>query len=484
MPAPFSKNLLGALVAAGVLAVVPGAAHAATVSSDGATAKVVGTEGADSFQYSVYEGELIVSGSPMVAGAGCTGDDNQVEVKCPAPSKGVDIQTLGGNDRLHGYLSDQPAGWARVDLGAGDDWLETYGGDTVLGGAGNDEMTGLQKAMANTFDGGAGNDKLYGGSGPDVVRGGDGDDIIDGNAYETFEGDVLDGGAGYDTIDDWAHPDPYNKTPATVTLDGAADDGFPGEGDNVTNVESIRSNNGIVFRGTDAPEQVIAGEVGGKGSMKAMGGDDKLQGSDDDETIDGGAGNDDIRAGYGNDTIVGGPGADKLVGDRDGRCNEYHCDLSPGSAADTIDAVDGERDTIACGPGNDTVNADAADDVAPDCETVTRAGGGGTGPVVVDPGTGGTPRSVALAVSAKGAKSLHALRAGRLRLVVGGAQPGAVVSVRVLRGTKLVALGRGRANTTGSATVKLKATKAARRVKAGSFTISALGRKASIELAR
>jgi Ca2+-binding RTX toxin-like protein len=485
MPAPLPKKLLGVALAAGLLA-APGVAEAATVSYDGATAKVVGTEGADSFQYSVYEGELILSGSPMIAGAGCTGDDSQYEVKCPVPANGVEIQALGGVDNVRGYLSDQPAGFARVDLGAGDDKFETYGGDSVVAGAGNDELTGLGTGMANTFEGGAGNDKLLPGSGRDVVRGGDGDDVVDGNAFETFEGDVIDGGAGRDTIDDWAHPDAYDQTPATVTLDGVADDGFPGEGDNVTNVESIRSNNGIVFRGTDAPEQVVAGEVGGKGSMKAMGGDDQLQGSDDDETIDGGAGNDDIRAGYGNDTIAGGPGTDKIVADRDGRCNELHCDISPGSAADTVDAVDGERDTIACGPGNDTVRADAIDDVAPDCEAVTRAGGSGAGPEpVADPGADpGTPRSASVAVSVKGARTLRALRTGKLRLTVRGARPGAAVKVRVLRGAKLVASGRARADTAGAATVRLKATKAGRRAKAGRFTVVALGRRSALRLAR
>ncbi len=78
--------------------------------------------------------------------------------------------------------------------------------------------------------------------------------------------------------------------------------------------------------------------------------------------IDGRGGGDQLRAwGAGAAiTVRGGAGTDDLLG------NE---------GDDTIDARDGEIDTVQCGNGNDTVLADAADTVAGDCENVDRGGG-------------------------------------------------------------------------------------------------------------
>jgi Ca2+-binding RTX toxin-like protein len=463
----FSPKLSTLLVvAAGALAAVPAAAHATTVSYDGNVVTAVGTEGADGVNYQVYDGKLLLNGSPMDAGAGCTADG--VEAACPIPAGGLVVRLLGGDDRVSGYTDDQPAGFAKVDLGAGDDFLETYGADTVDAGPGNDRINGLGLNKDNIFDGGDGNDELNGGSGNDVLRGGAGDDKLHGDPLEHRGADTMDGGPGRDILDDYMHNDGYDKSPSTITLDGVADDGFAGEGDNVTNVEQIESASGVIFRGTDAAETVIATQVGGKGQQYGMGGDDTLQGTDDDETIDGGAGNDDLRGGYGNDTITGGPGRDKIVGDRDGRCNEMACDLSPGSAADTIDAVDGEQDTISCGPGNDTVKADAVDSVANDCETVTRAGATATpnapapspGGTTTKPG-GGAATATPLTVSAK---SVKALKAGKLKVTVAGLKPGASITVQARKGGKVVAAGHGRANTKGVAKVTVRLTKAGKRV--------------------
>ena len=44
-----------------------------------------------------------------------------------------------------------------------------------------------------------------------------------------------------------------------------------------------------------------------------------------------------------------------------------------------IDARDGEVDNVTCGFGADTVQADAIDVVAKDCENVTTTGGSGSG---------------------------------------------------------------------------------------------------------
>ncbi|NKD78108.1 hypothetical protein HEQ60_10090, partial [Haematospirillum sp. H1815] len=64
--------------------------------------------------------------------------------------------------------------------------------ENVIGGSGNDELTGDDKA--NWLDGLLGDDELYGGDGNDSLTGGDGDDTLTGGA----DGDRLTGGPGAD----------------------------------------------------------------------------------------------------------------------------------------------------------------------------------------------------------------------------------------------------------------------------------------------
>ena len=85
--------------------------------------------------------------------------------------------------------------------------------------------------------------------------------------------------------------------------------------------------------------------------------DDTIFGLGGSDTLLGGAGDDMIDGGAGNDIITGGAGADRLLG-------------GPGS--DTIYAVDDERDTIDCGPGNDRAVVDAVDKIV-NCEVVVTS---------------------------------------------------------------------------------------------------------------
>jgi hypothetical protein len=82
--------------------------------------------------------------------------------------------------------------------------------------------------------------------------------------------------------------------------------------------------------------------------------------------LTGGAGADEITGGEGNDGIAGGPGDDVISGDQGADS------LDGGDGGDRIAARDGEADTVTCGPGADAVDADGADAVAADCESVTR----------------------------------------------------------------------------------------------------------------
>jgi Ca2+-binding RTX toxin-like protein len=462
---PFSptspRTTLVALATAGLLA-LPGAASAATITSDGTTATISGTDAAEIIDVHLYEGQLSFAG-PVTAGPGCTADEWGGGVSCPAGGGGVTGDLGGGDDKIHSYLSDAPARYGRYDLGAGNDFAEGYGSEVVNGGPGNDELSGLDGD--DELDGGDGNDKVNGGAGADVLRGGNGDDQLTSDPMENRSPDVIDGGPGRDSISDWMRGDPAIEQLVTVTLDGAADDGFPGEGDNVTNMELVESYGALRFVGTDGDDIASASEVGNRAELTGKGGNDQLKGTDDDDALDGGSGNDDLTGGYGNDTIVGGPGQDKIVGDRDGRCNELHCDLSPGSAADTIDAVDGEADTISCGPGTDTVKADAADVVGADCETVVRAGAapGGPGQTSNSTKNGKGGPAAALRLTVAGKPSLKAFLKHGLTVTVTGRKANAKVKVSARRGAKVVAAGSAKASKSGTAKVKVKATKAGRR---------------------
>jgi Ca2+-binding RTX toxin-like protein len=167
----------------------------------------------------------------------------------------------------------------------------------------------------NVINGTAGDDSLYGRGGNDVLNGNAGNDDVDGGPGA----DAISGGAGSnDAVS-------YAGSPAgvTVTLDNVANDGAPGEGDNVkSDVEDIY------------------------GSSFA----DKLTGNFKANTIDGGAGN---------DKITGGKGTDGLYG---------------GAGDDTINSKDSAVDTVDCGPGNDTVVADKQD-IVKNCEHRRKSGG-------------------------------------------------------------------------------------------------------------
>jgi Thrombospondin type 3 repeat/RTX calcium-binding nonapeptide repeat (4 copies) len=105
------------------------------------------------------------------------------------------------------------------------------------------------------------------------------------------------------------------------------------------------------------------------------------------DRISGGGAADEVAGGEGNDVVEGGPGDDVISGDQGVDT------IGGGDGADRIAARDGEADSVSCGPGADTVDADTFDTVAADCESVSRtatqapAGGADDGkPPVVDVG--------------------------------------------------------------------------------------------------
>ena len=133
----------------------------------------------------------------------------------------------------------------------------------------------------------------------------------------------------------------------------------------------------VVKRGTPRGDRLVG--TANPDRIDGLGGRDRIDGGGGSDVLRGGAGDDRLRGGGGNDLLVGGAGADRLVGGA-GRDR-----LKGGAGDDALDAVDGVRDELACGPGIDTVVVDRLDRVGPDCEVPHRlsvaTGGSGVGVV-------------------------------------------------------------------------------------------------------
>jgi Bacterial Ig domain len=184
------------------------------------------------------------------------------------------------------------------------------------------------------------------GVGTVIADGKDGDDSLDASGLTTARAtltggdgdDSLRGGDAADTIGGGDGIDTYTAAgdPVSVSLNDVADDGTTGEGDNVrSDVEDVSAGG--------ATTVTLAGSASGNVL-----------------TVTGGDG-----------TISGGPGFDALRG---------------GPGKDAIDARDGYADRVSCAADTDSVKADQLDQVASDCETVTRepfVGGADDRPPVV-----------------------------------------------------------------------------------------------------
>ncbi len=244
-----------------------------------------------------------VGGGQYLSFLGAPGERNDVTITISADGRytvtdaGADLSTFGC-DRVDAHTvtctvnNDNRFTPNQIDLGDGDDVLHADDGpDVITGGDGNDEIHG-----------GGGADRISGGAGNDLLDGGGGDttgryDSIANDASLGIYNDTLDGGPGADTLEGggggYDQADYSMRTaPITVTLDGVADDGEAGEGDNVEpDVEDVRGGSADdVLIGDSGPTALYGGAgnalIAGRGGHQdaADGGD----GNDVLKLLDGG----------------------------------------------------------------------------------------------------------------------------------------------------------------------------------------------------
>ncbi len=234
-----------------------------------------------------------------------------------APASVEDVRGGGGNDTIVaaalGAESPCPSGCQFLGVGSqtfeggpGDDVIfGERGNDTLIGGPGNDRLYG-----------GIGDDLLLGGPGDDLLAGGFGADSIDGEEGNDFvRGDstidrIYDTGGGNDTLS--------YATGVTPSFGGQVEAEYPGfpppGGERGVRLflgqTGQNANNGVAPDGGGVDEV----EVGAFETIVGTPFSDYIEGTGAGETIYGGGGADVLRGGGGEDHLYGGADGDVCEG--------------------------------------------------------------------------------------------------------------------------------------------------------------------------
>jgi Ca2+-binding RTX toxin-like protein len=296
-------------------------------------------------------------------------------------------------DNVEGFSADGGGGKDQITASV------PIGGTYLAGGAGNDTLVGTDEN--DTLDGGAGTDVLRGNDGDDYLYGGGGGDTLEGGSGEDgftpgAGNDVVDCGSGGDTVTFEAVADGadavtggygndyvsyVNRTGSlNVSLDGVADDGEGGEGDNIAaDIESIDTGSGAdtvigsaldnTIYTNDNYDTVHAGDGNdyindgpGDSLVFAGPGDDYLYASDDADSLFGEGGDDYFEGGNssnGSDTYGGGAGMDTVS--YSGRSNPITAAIpsSTSGEASENDVISSDIDSVWGGSGADTLTGSA-----------------------------------------------------------------------------------------------------------------------------
>lgn len=276
----------------------------------------------------------------------------------------------------------------------GDTMNGTPGRDVMVGEAGKDTLKGFDGD--DSLEGGEGEDTVYAGAGDDsgfaeTVYGGPGDDDIDGVNVHGQEGEdiigddvfsetslpedsweeTITGGGGKDEIvardnskdkidcgAGSADLAAFDKGPATSPDTTVSDEvntktcerlDWTAE---VSNPDCVKPWDNAKVRcivGTSRPEELVGRDDPDARIV------DLMWGGDQKDTLRGRRGFDGLAGEAGNDTLYGGPGDDGLFGDYNGSDDraEGSDKLYGEGGDDFIFAIDGKKDTISCGGGDD-----------------------------------------------------------------------------------------------------------------------------------
>ena len=212
--------------------------------------------------------------------------------------------------------------------------------EQVVGGAGNDSLTG--NGSDNRLDGGAGNDTLTGSGGQDTLIGGAGNDS-------------LLGGVGNDL-----YVFAVAATAETDTLRELTDEGtdrldFSVLAATIVVTVDLGSDTALAKHTNRTVKTALAGQAANFEDVTGGAGNDIFTGNAANNRLEGGLGNDSLKGMAGNDTLFGDAGNDSLLG---------------GLGADTLDGgtdndvLDGEADadSLMGGTGRDLLIGGAAAD--------------------------------------------------------------------------------------------------------------------------
>ncbi|HEX8104190.1 MAG TPA: hypothetical protein VF533_16345 [Solirubrobacteraceae bacterium] len=282
--------------------------EAAWHGNDGFT----GGPGRDTVDYGARTQRIIADNDGVLGDDGEDADRNGTPEEKDRIGKDVEVIKGGsGPDVLTQTLSTAPQSHCTA----------------LYGGPGQDTLTGNDDARdvlqggpdGDTLYGRGGEDWLIGGPGNDVENGGDDDDtFIQGTQSQSCAGmswgdvagsdgaDVLNGEGGTDQAD-------YRRTKGTdlkVSLNGIADDGIFGEGDNAKTEDVSGGDGDDVLIGNGSGNFLLGGR--GDDRLEGLGGSDQLWDSNGTDSLFGGDGGDELKTKDGDnaDSLDGGAGSD------------------------------------------------------------------------------------------------------------------------------------------------------------------------------
>lgn len=263
------------------------------------------------------------------------------------------IISLDGNanDGEFGEADAVAADVENVQASWGQDFITGNDGDNFLiGSGGADTIDALDGSDVVFGDGNHAESVSFGGcwwsSGhTNTLNGGDGNDVIEGG----FAMDNIDGGSGDDELMPFNRELPEDFPEGCIMVDPYADDLVGGDGIDTVAYDGFPEKIEVTLEGVNndgwlADDNVHADIENIRGGAKG----DVLMGSNANNIIQGAGGGDLITGGAGSDDLSGEDGPDRIL------------------------AEDSEIDNVSCGDQNDSVQTDASDQVAGDCESINQ----------------------------------------------------------------------------------------------------------------